>query len=143
MTVKILSNIGIYEIFENFLVFKFYNIRCQAYITKRFTPSEMLYMYLISHLREFILFKYYLNTANFEMRSTRRRWKSEGYPRITESKSLTFYKTAWKKRKKSSSSIPNRLNHNGTTVTNDMCQHWREYYSDLAEEEYHPDKFNK
>ena len=23
-----------------------------------------------------------------------------------------------------------------------MCQLWREYYSDLAEEEYHPDKFN-
>ena len=53
----------------------------------------------------------------------------------------TFYKTAWKKHKKSSSSIPNRLNHNDTTATNinDMCQLWGEYYSDLVEEEYHPE----
>ena len=126
--------------------------------------------------------KHDLNTAHFEMRNARRRWKSEGSPRTTESKSYkeykmnknsfrklyrhamkewhqsifdemdkateidigTFYKTAWKNHKKSSSSIPNHLNYNGTTATNinDMCQLWREYYSDLAEEEYHPDKFN-
>ena len=57
---------------------------------------------------------------------------------------MKLCKTAWKKHKKSSSSIPNRLNCNDTTATNisDVCQLWREYYSDTGKEEYHPDKFN-
>ena len=63
--------------------------------------------------------------------------------KVTEIDIGTFYKTAWKNQ--SSSSIPNRLNYNGTTATNinDMCQLWREYDSDLTEEECHSNKFNK
>ena len=58
--------------------------------------------------------------------------------KVTEIDIGTFFKTTWKNHKKSPSSMPNRLNYSGTTATNinDMCQLWREYYSDLAEEEY-------
>ncbi|XP_048744007.2 uncharacterized protein LOC125657478 [Ostrea edulis] len=56
----------------------------------------------------------------------------------------TFYRTAWKNSKRASSTLPKHLKYMDSTADNviDMCNHWRKYYSDLAEEKHTPNKFD-
>ncbi|XP_062588336.1 uncharacterized protein LOC134250013 [Saccostrea cucullata] len=124
-----------------------------------------------------------LNNAHYDMRCSRRTWKSMGSPRDKQNEYYenykkskrkfrklhrlaqkdwhnsifyeidkaaeidigTFYRTAWKNKKRSGSSFPSKLSYKGKTAENinDMCNLWQKYYSDLANEEYHPDKFDE
>lgn len=80
-------------------------------------------------------------------RQARKDWNLSIFDEIDKAAEIdigTFYKTAWRNTKRTSTAIPQKLTYNGNTADDvkSICNLWRDYYSDLAEEKYVPDKFD-
>ena len=74
---------------------------------------------------------------------TRKDWDLSIFDDINKAAEIdigTFYKTTWRNTKRTSTTIPQKWNYNDNTA--DICNLWRDYYSDLAEEKYVPGKFD-